>query len=420
MKTTIRKATVIAITCLVPGCALRCTPQDQSEPTATTRRDSVLQAPCLSGPAQQRCLSLKQLMAELRAEAGGKPLNADALVLAGITRLEMVMTDPAGDVILLGMYIPGAPPMHLDELAVILRNVRTGKGRRGAEIHCSLDPSPEGIRRISQHLKTPAPLTDEQAMEKYRQGLAQAAGPQRTRIGNVPKSSRLAHTMIDADYFMKRVSQGHISIKGVIATIDAPRNGATGAAMARFWYHMAAGMPAFIEDEGIIELAECRVVILTERQRAAADGTLHDAGTSAETAQTFARTFSEQLPAIAQEEPSVARLVSMYRLLAVTKAMIHRGFDREAGLDLSPLDEYKLRLTQPMPNALPGLANVRVQRRETDRRIHYTGRIVCGGVSMEIPLGAKSFARAATPKLRRAQLAVTSGRPMPKALWWAI
>lgn len=420
MNTIPKTVAILAVICLVPYVALRCTPQEHAEPPATVKAcvdDSVVQSPCLSGPAQRRCLSLRRLMEELRAEAGGKPLSADALVLGGITRADMVVTDPdGGDVILVGMYVPNAPPLHLDDLAVILWNVQGN----GQYIHCSLDPSPTSIRRIEQYIKARAPLRDEQAMEEYRKGLARAAGPQCTRIGGVPKVSRLAHTMIDADYFMKRVSQGHIRVEGVTGAIDAPYSGGSGAAMARYWFHLADGMPVFVEDDGIIELADCRVVVLTERQRAAADGSLHDAGRPSESIQTFAREFSRQLPAIAQNEPSVARLISMYRLLAITKAMTYRGFTGDAGLDLSPLAEYQLRLPKPMPDALPGLANVRIRRHETARHIRYEGRIVCGGVSMEIALGAKSFAQAATPKLCRAQHDVMSARSAPGALWWAI
>ncbi len=369
-------------------------------------------APCLSGLAERRCLSLKALATKVAGPV--EKLDADAIVLAGISKPEMVMTDPDnGDVILVGIYQPDAPVLHLDDLVVMLRNAM----ERQPYIHCSLDPMPKSINRLQEHLAKPAPLSNAVAMEEYRRDLVEAVGPQRTRIGGVNEQSRVAHTMIDADYYMKKVSQGHILVEGVTSGV-ARSGGAKSMSMARHWFHVADGSPSFVRDEGIIELASCRVVVLTEGQMAAADGSLHDAGPADASSQRFSDEFSEQMTAIAEEEASVARLLSMYKLLALTQAMVHHGFVAKAGLDLTPLVKCPLLAPTPMPNALPGLANIRVTTTETSRHIRYQARIVAGGVSMDVPVTQASFAPASTPVLRETQSKVVAARPTRQALWW--
>ena len=54
--------------------------------------------------------------------------------------------------------------------------------------------------------------------------LREAVGPQKVLVGGVPTNSRHGHVMIDADYHMKRVSQGHVKVPDVTSAIDLSLN----------------------------------------------------------------------------------------------------------------------------------------------------------------------------------------------------
>lgn len=108
-------------------------------------------------------------------------------------------------------------------------------------------------------------------------------------MGDVPNSSRHAHVIIEADYHMKQVSQGLATVPGVTSQIDrslmeaeqALREKAMpamGTSAARFWFHLAKNCPVFLADDGVVRVKNCAVVVLTEKQRCSADGTLFDSG----------------------------------------------------------------------------------------------------------------------------------------------
>src|SRR5205085_868564 len=114
-------------------------------------------------------------------------------------------------------------------------------------------------------------------------------GPQMDVIGGVPRTSRAAHIMINADYDMKQLSQGLISASDVLTSvldrhilsaqsaIVSAANEETGSSMARFWFCVASNQPSFGTNlAGVIWLEQCSVAVRTERQLATASGKLVD------------------------------------------------------------------------------------------------------------------------------------------------
>lgn len=189
-------------------------------------------------------------------------------------------------------------------------------------------------------------------------------------IGGVPQSSRHAHVMIDADYHMKKVCQGHARVSDVTSYLDKvveqiQRRARAGEdltafrlRMSRFWFHVGQGGPTFAKAEGIVRLTQCPVVVLTEKQNATADGRLYDADEEDPIATAFAAEFSRHMSQAAQSVPVYADLENLYRLRALLLAMCHQGADREAGLDLGFfLRDYRHQAEAPMPQSLPGLTN---------------------------------------------------------------
>jgi hypothetical protein len=195
--------------------------------------------------------------------------------------------------------------------------------------------------------------------------------------------------------------------------------------MARFWFHFADGHPTFRESEDIVWLDKASVVVLTERQRAAADGTLYDVPGDDPYTRGFAQDFSTRLDDAAATASVSADLENLFRLQALVAAMRFRRVAERAGFDLSfYLYHYQYQLDKPMPAELPGLFN--------SREVHETVRagntiytftffpIIIGGVSMETPMHGGLFRHDTSGSLRHVGSAVLRERPGKSALCWPV
>jgi hypothetical protein len=384
--------------------------------------------------AERRCLSLRALIDHVNAAIEqGTPVSEEALHLAGIGRLEgYVVDEEEDDVILVGIWEPGRPSLHLDDLVTIMRNVWRGR----AYPACSLDPRPENVCRV-QALLDNVDLRDPSALAAFLDRLREAIGPQDTRIEGVPRSSRLTAYMVNSDYSMKAASQGLIEIPGVTSclaiaieearrAIEAGRRTVPAAAsLDRFWFHVEEGEPTFREASGksIVWLDACSVVVLTEQQRAEADGTLRDAGRCDPRAARFAEEFSAAFPRMLLDETFVefARLDNAFRLMAILHAMHHRRALERAELNVTdPLDRWQLEPMVSLPPSMPGLANAEFEIFNNGRYIWHFAPIVCGGVSMEMNVREQSIRRhkLSDHELSNMRILVLRERPALGVLWW--
>src|SRR6266446_338290 len=153
---------------------------------------------------------LSQKVSEAAAEKGTFP--GELTNLCGMAFVQgYVLGDPDDkDIILVGLRTKRRPQLHLDDLVVNVRNIWDGNDAP----YCSLDPTEESIRALRNLSRMRG---DAQTIFERLQS---AIGPQQTRLGGVPEESRHAHVMIDADYHMKKVSQGIISVTGLTSCLD--------------------------------------------------------------------------------------------------------------------------------------------------------------------------------------------------------
>lgn len=410
-------------------------PQGSPVQSATPDDDIASLPPPPAGTAR-RCLSLRvlnKLVTDSLAE--GKPVPKECLNLAGISFVEgyLVQEDEVKDLILFGLVTTNRPSLHLDDLVVFLRSA----SRNDSPPSCSLDPVSENNRRLDHLMGSLRSLPrDPNSLTRV---LSNAVGPQIVWVGGVPTNSRIAHVMIDADYHMKKVSQGHLSLPGITSPLDI-RQGELGASAipsnnrpinrSRFWFHLGADAPAFEHDEGVVRLTHCPVALLTKKQLQEADGKLSDDASGEDSrAEKFAQLMSYSFTDLARRVPEYADLENLYRLRAIVLAIQHRDdlgksdlrMDMEALLfsgqvgDEGPqpfFANYHYQAEHPMPLSYPGLANCRV-----------TGSLismVAGGVAMDMPVATQHFKPAAGKRLLQYRMRVIEARPKKDSLFWPI
>jgi hypothetical protein len=389
-------------------------------------------------PGDKRvCLSLRVLLQNVSAALLTKdPLPPEYHTLAGIGYIEGYIIDPGNpkDVIIFGLTSKNRPSLRLDDLIVNMRSIAGGSDYP----YCSLDPNPESIQGLQRLFSTGGGLSSTSQMKAFFKEVQEAVGPQEVVIGGVPRNSRHANVMIDADYHMKKVSQGHVSINGVTSYLDHSLNEAadkikkgepvpaTGVSMARFWFHIGEGSPKFKKGTDIIAIDQCSVVILTERQKATVSGELVDVAEDDPHAMAFASEMSEYLSTPdSSTVPVYADLENLFRLRALLLSMEYQKAFESVGWSFSSfIQEYKYHDEQIMDPSKPGLANYREWKHEvssgTMRYTYVLFPIVCGGVGMDMTVAKSNFREDLVSRLFSFRTAALMARRSTEELSWAI
>jgi hypothetical protein len=374
--------------------------------------------------------------------------------LCGIGYIEGFIVDESGekDIILFGHRSKERPALHLDDLIVNMRNI----GLSEDYPYCSLEPRNEDVVALNTLSASNVNFKTPEEIEAFFQKLKSTVGPQQVIVDGVPRNSRHAHVMIDADYHMKKVSQGHVEVAGVTSYLDrsldeerkAVLNGATSVdekvSMARFWFHIDpcepndsnyrdpcedsdsnAQYPLFQEADGIVWLEQCPVVVLTQQQMSTSTGELHDINKEDPIANAFAKELSREFPNLTRHVPAYADLENLYRLRALLLAMKHKALLAKAGWDFSSfLNNYNYQDESPLEQNLPGLANRRTWTHTVTagNEIHkyFLSPMVWGGVDMEMEAKAQSFCNTHNTWLFAFKMDALFARPAKDSLVWEV
>ena len=342
-----------------------------------------------SNGTKRRYLSLKGLL----SKAIDDPEDKDVQMLFGLGWIEGYVIDKKNnDLIFFGREKPGWPSLTLSDLIINLMNIFEGK----SPPYCSLDPIPKNILEFKKNKdKVPTNLS----FDKYLSELEKIFGAQKVLVGGVPNDSHHALVMLEADYHMKKVSQGHIIIDPIESVLDASfkksytkslkdlfpekpdQSKGAKCNSSRFWFNIKPGNPKFKYAEDIVVIDKCTVVILTEAQKADADGELHDSGEEDVEAENFAETFSIYFQKAATEVEEYAKLENLFRLQALLRAMHFKGhINQVSDLLKKFLNSGLTIMTYRIPDTYPAVANARRVTYEYGKGGYIGSRIIVNQV----------------------------------------
>ncbi|MEI7660697.1 MAG: DUF1598 domain-containing protein [Bacteroidota bacterium] len=372
------------------------------------------------------CISLHQYFTELnQLISSGKPAPEELDSLFGMSWLSGYVIDSVkNDIILVGRCDKLRPAYHAEDMFVSYQNVFDSVSAP----YCSLDPNPRNIMRVNEFLKNES--VDFETTIKNCQA---AIGGQEIVVGGVPRNSRYARTMIYADYDMKKISQGLLKVNGInsyldLSMKDTVKKHGQAPNMSRFWLHIKESteeekFPNYLENEGIVFVNECPVVVLTEKQRISADGKLKDDTLREDTvARAFATGMSNAYPKLALQNQLFAELENMFRLQACFLAMKYKNALQVSKTDLSMVSGFHLVSGNEMPDSLPGLVNFKTTQRKTQQKdgstIHQNLYLVMGGVSQEMTLTEMSLYY--TKTIENPAEMILKSRPKPGSIYWKV
>ncbi|MBU0987204.1 MAG: DUF1598 domain-containing protein [Proteobacteria bacterium] len=357
----------------------------------------------------------------------GSGFSSAANSLCGVSKIEGFVVDGDNqDIIIIGQQSGSHPQYHLDDLVVNMRTI----WNKTEALYCSLDPRPQDVRNVVQILSENANAVSPEERRRVIQRVKEVWGSQSVRIGGIPRESRHAHIMIDADYHMKKVSLDLIKLAGISSYLERKalqgeeslREGkdtlGSDININRFWFHMKEGYPTFREAGGIVWLEESPVVLFTAKQNATQTGELYDSQEDDLQAVAFAENFSERFDQAAAQVPSYASLRNLYRLRALLQTMYNMNAVSNSGFDMGfYLNRYRYQMERSMPDSFPGLVTHKETYVDVSQGFKkWSFPIMYGGVNMEMDITEEQFQ--ADDQLSKVREAVLSARPALDSLSW--
>jgi len=353
--------------------------------------------------------------------------------LGGISWLEgYVLDNNNSDIILYGKELKTRPPYQLGDLFDNFRNVF----ENDVAPYCSLDPKPENILKLNQVLKSD--IYAKKDIDSKADMLSEAIGDQMIVVGGVPRNSNHAFVMIEADYHMKKVSQGLVKLNGITSCLDLTINEANDStasdksdpskmSMSRYWFHIKANdnkvYPNFWESDNIVSISECPVVLLTEKQIADEEGNLSDDTDENPISETFAKEMSDNFSKLTDSVEVYAELENLFRLNALLKAAKFRIQNSASTEKIKTLiNSLSYSSKNEMPESLPGLVNLKEYTKRTQGEDFISTQknlfMVCGGVGMEMKVKKESLIKKV--ELKKFQNRVVQLRPNKRAYIWKV
>ena len=381
-----------------------------------------------------RLVSLARLEQEVaRRLDAGETLPADIRHLAGLQQVRFVFTYPeTGDIVIGGPAegfrvsktagtaigtTSGHPVLQLDDLVTVLRAF-TAEG--GGVIGCSIDPRPEGLKRINDFV-TRSNRKGELApgaVKNWTTQLGKALGRQDITITGVPADSRVARVLVEADYKMKLIGIGQLDagkdVPGIFGLMSADERKDSSLDALRWWLSMKYSQVLHSAAGDAFQLVGPAVLCQSENEFVNARGERVATGQAEGSNQTFARNFTEHYAELSRKDRVFSDLQNIFDLALVAALVNRQGLAEQAGWDMGVFANHgEFRpAVHPVPRTVDSVVNHRVYNG------HDVVVQVAGGVRADLgSLLADRKTIRATPRLNGI---APAARPASLAIdrWW--
>lgn len=343
------------------------------------RQETKLNVP---GPLEEftelRAISLKQIEATLaRCAKEMQPVPEEVQFLAGLQRVKYVFIYPdRQDIVLAGPAegwkmdglgnIVGAttnrPVLLLDDLLIALR---TGASSRTEPITCSIDPTPEGLKRLQGlmgRLRTIGNPDETLAQ------IEDALGPQMVTVTGVPGNSHFARTMVAADFRMKRLAMNFepAPVEGMPSFLNMVKSTGRGMnnMMPRWWLAPDYQPLAKTADGLAWELRGQGVKCMTAEAVLNEAGEKQETGRANPTAEKWAKTMTDKYGELAEVDSSFGQLRNIMDLAVVAALIEKEQLLEVAGLSAPRLMKDESVDFYPIPKQTASAASAVKQGRD--------------------------------------------------------
>jgi Protein of unknown function (DUF1598) len=285
---------------------------------------------------------LEKLIAKNRSE--GKPVYATLKQLAGLTRVQYIFVYPEENEIVIGGPAEaweynqagqmvgvesGRPVLHLDDLVTVMR---TFSDDGQSIFNCLIVPREENIRNLNSYVtKTNKVSRSPVGTRKWVKQLENVLGTQDVIFNGIPTDSRVARTIIEADYRMKLIGIDKLHEANIPSYFDLlakeDRKGPQMVDALRWWLTMNYDSVLLSQDENSFEIRGSSVKCLSENELITKQGKRISTGKANATNQLFAEHFSQKYEELASADPVFADLQNVFDLSLVAALIKHYQLD---------------------------------------------------------------------------------------------
>ncbi|MCC6511674.1 MAG: DUF1598 domain-containing protein [Pirellulaceae bacterium] len=328
--------------------------QAQKDASLAELRQAVAGAQgAVAKPQAMRMISLRKLQeAIMEHRSADKTLPEEILFLAGLQRIEYVFVYPQENDIVIagpaeGWEVRGdgsvvgtkssRPVVRVEDLMTAFRTVEAA---RQAPISVSIDPTPEGSQRLNNLLRgmvANGPSFQPQIVEA---AVRQAFGPQQVTFTTVATDTRMAQTLVAADYRMKLLAMSLEAspVDGLPSYLEMTRNVQMNkGSQPRWWIACQYDAIRHSEDGLSWKLDGRGVKAMTEEELVGKDGTRSAAKKTNQFAQKWADLFTSKFDELSMHNASFGELRNAIDMNVVATLIAAQQLDKSAGLDLSVL-----------------------------------------------------------------------------------
>ena len=313
----------------------------------TPRLTSVRRAALTSGgnadvfaSSKLRKVSLTRLEKEIQMLwADGRAPDEAMLNLAGMTEVKYLLVYPeTGDIVIAGPAgdwktnaegrVVNAkterPVLQLDDLVVLLRSALDGDGT----FTCSIIPRKENLAAtqafLAESSKTPL-RPGRAAREKWLDELRDTVGRQDIEVKGIDPRTRVARTIVEADYHMKLVGmgleEGTLGVESYLDSVADAGGEAPPMNVLRWWFTLNYDSINASEGRNVFEFAGQGVKVLSENEMLTERGERVHTGKSDELTGRFARSFTKEFDKLMAKYPVYAELQNIFDLALVAEVI---------------------------------------------------------------------------------------------------
>ncbi|MBN1851325.1 MAG: DUF1598 domain-containing protein [Pirellulales bacterium] len=302
-----------------------------------------------------RFVSLGRLakMAE-QSRRSGKPLPEEVQFMAGLQRIRYLLVLPEShDLVLAGPAegwkvdalgnivgtTTGRPVLLMDDLIVALNTY----SKSGGIATCSIDPTQDGLQRLSTLAKQ---LRPSDASEAVARRLEETLGPQNITIHGVDATSHFARVMIAADFRMKRLAMGFepSPIPGLPSYLEMVRPGPSGMnnMLPRWWLGPKYDALQTDGEELVWEICGQGVQCLSEEDFVTADGQKTRTGKANPQIERWAQLMTQKYSELSDHDSTFGQVRNLMDLAVISALIWHKNLEAKTGVDLSLLASMEL------------------------------------------------------------------------------
>jgi len=313
----------------------------------------------VSARSNMRKVSLTRLEKAIRErlEAGQQPTE-EMNYLAGLTRLQYVFLYPeSGDIVIAGpadgwvrtlsgrvvALTSGRPVLELQDLVVALRAYPPGE-QNGPLIGCSIDPTPEGLARYQQFLRTVGRGASPDDEQFIVDGLRNSLGMQKVAIRGISPNTHFAQVMVEADYRMKLIGIGleRPPIQLASYVERANPSAVSRNAMQRWYFVPDYKCVRTTEDRSSMQLVGDGVKLVGADEVVSSDGQRGKSKTTNAASVSFVNGFTKKYPELAAKSPVFAQLRNLIDMSIAAAFIQQNNYYEKAHWTLDVLgDEAK-------------------------------------------------------------------------------